>query len=266
MMTTTEPISHAFHTFLLSKFEGDDDEALAVLQRLEQELPSVLNDYFGAGLSDIYALTDPAAISDYRNRIANEPAISSQNRNVDPSYTEVLKWYRLFLKHQQATPQPMPVPGETGGDQADAGQGDVAADPLPPTPLPQKAETIFMEGDEAESHLPETYRRRNRELRDACIAYYRTKHDGHCVCECCGFEFKSFYGIDDDYIEVHHKTPFAQVSNERGEHLVDATRDLVPLCANCHRMIHRMVQGPPGSCMPWEEFRKKFQEHRNQNL
>jgi predicted HNH restriction endonuclease len=38
----------------------------------------------------------------------------------------------------------------------------------------------------------------------------------------------------DSYIEIHHVRP---LSVHEGE--VDPATDLVPLCANCHRMAHR---------------------------
>lgn len=39
-----------------------------------------------------------------------------------------------------------------------------------------------------------------------------------------------------DYIEVHHVVPLASREEEA---TVNPDTDLVVLCANCHRMIHR---------------------------
>ena len=56
-------------------------------------------------------------------------------------------------------------------------------------------------------------------------------------CAVCGFNFGSTYGRrGDGYIEVHHTKPLHVVD---GQHPVDLETDLVPVCANCHRMIHR---------------------------
>lgn len=55
------------------------------------------------------------------------------------------------------------------------------------------------------------------------------------ACEVCGFDFAEFYGDrGNEYIEVHHALPL----HESG---LTTTRlnDLILLCANCHRMIHR---------------------------
>lgn len=58
---------------------------------------------------------------------------------------------------------------------------------------------------------------------------------GH-KCKICGFDFNQVYGeeIADNYIEVHHVKQLAE-----GEQAVDPARDLLPVCANCHRMLHR---------------------------
>ncbi len=54
-------------------------------------------------------------------------------------------------------------------------------------------------------------------------------------CEVCGFDFEKVYGeLGSGYIEVHHKRPVSE-----GEHITDLNKDLVMLCSNCHRMIHR---------------------------
>ena len=91
-------------------------------------------------------------------------------------------------------------------------------------------------------------------LREACIEIFRQRHGGRIVCECCGFDFARAYDIKDEYIEVHHRFPFSQTE---GEHPVNAETDLVPLCANCHRMIHHGMGGG-GRCMTLEELKEKY--------
>jgi putative restriction endonuclease len=43
------------------------------------------------------------------------------------------------------------------------------------------------------------------------------------------------YGKDfaEGFIEVHHIVPLSA-----GEQVVDPAKDLIPVCANCHRMLH----------------------------
>ena len=56
-------------------------------------------------------------------------------------------------------------------------------------------------------------------------------------CMACGFDFEEKYGeLGKEFIEVHHVKPLYSLTEEVE---VDPATDLVCLCANCHRMIHR---------------------------
>ncbi|WP_049824410.1 HNH endonuclease [Desulfurivibrio alkaliphilus] len=56
-------------------------------------------------------------------------------------------------------------------------------------------------------------------------------------CVGCGFHFGETYGVrGEGFIEVHHNKPLAADGQAQ---VVDPKTDLTPLCANCHRMIHR---------------------------
>ncbi|MBL0423068.1 HNH endonuclease [Ramlibacter sp. AW1] len=76
---------------------------------------------------------------------------------------------------------------------------------------------------------------RNAAARTACIAAHG------CECAVCRFSFEKAYGaMGAGFIHVHHLTPLAS----QGEnHAVDPVRDLIPVCPNCHAMLHR--QDPP---------------------
>ena len=56
-------------------------------------------------------------------------------------------------------------------------------------------------------------------------------------CSVCGFDFEEFYGErGKGFIEIHHIKP---LSSSDQETVINPETDLVPVCANCHRMIHR---------------------------
>lgn len=56
-----------------------------------------------------------------------------------------------------------------------------------------------------------------------------------CYCHACGFDFEKAYGeLGKGYIQVHHIKPIS----ESGKTLIDPYTDLIPLCANCHSMVH----------------------------
>jgi 5-methylcytosine-specific restriction protein A len=78
---------------------------------------------------------------------------------------------------------------------------------------------------------------RSRPNRNACIAIHGLR------CKTCAFDFEQVYGeIGFQFIEVHHILP---VSLMGGEYRLSPARDLIPLCSNCHSMIHR--KNPPFS-------------------
>lgn len=86
---------------------------------------------------------------------------------------------------------------------------------------------------------------RNPASRAACISFHG------CTCKACGFDFGSTYGaIADGFIHVHHLTPISQMG---GEYVVDPLKDLVPLCANCHAVVHRL--DPP---LPIQDLRDRL--------
>lgn len=79
---------------------------------------------------------------------------------------------------------------------------------------------------------------RSREL--VAIAKEHYSKDGKIYCSACNFNFEIFYGnVGSGYIEIHHLNPiFAREDNFR-QSINDALSGVTPVCANCHRMIHR---------------------------
>lgn len=77
---------------------------------------------------------------------------------------------------------------------------------------------------------------RNQALRNKAIKLHGT------ICKVCGFDFKAKYGkLGEDFIEIHHLKPMFSLKKEVR---VDPLKDLVPLCSNCHKMIHRNAKQP----------------------
>lgn len=55
-------------------------------------------------------------------------------------------------------------------------------------------------------------------------------------CYCCNMDFGEVYGsFAEGYIEVHHTTPASQMGPG---YKVDPVAELVPVCSNCHSIIH----------------------------
>ena len=79
------------------------------------------------------------------------------------------------------------------------------------------------------------------------------------VCQVCGFDFYQHYGeLGKNYIEVHHIKPLSSLDEEV---IIDPYNDLVCLCANCHRMMHRNS----GHVMTVEELKRAYREWGESN-
>ena len=71
--------------------------------------------------------------------------------------------------------------------------------------------------------------------REAKRAWHQ-QNDGEIKCSVCRFSFSQVYGpIGKGFIEAHHKTPISELSTST----VLKVSDLVPVCSNCHSMLHR---------------------------
>lgn len=77
---------------------------------------------------------------------------------------------------------------------------------------------------------------RDRAARQACIDYHG------CVCAVCGLRFEERYGeLGEGFIHVHHVIPISQLG---ATYQINPLEDLVPVCPNCHAMLHRPRQRP----------------------
>lgn len=90
---------------------------------------------------------------------------------------------------------------------------------------------------------------RNPEARKICLE----KHGYDC--SVCGFNFEKAYGkIGHSFIHVHHIIPLHKI--KKG-YVVNGETDLIPVCPNCHSMLHREIDGKNLSV---DELRKLVKE------
>jgi 5-methylcytosine-specific restriction protein A len=72
---------------------------------------------------------------------------------------------------------------------------------------------------------------RNSKARSACIKHWGTS------CQVCSVSFEKRYGnIGKDFIHVHHLVPLSEIKRE---YIVNPKEDLLPVCPNCHAMLHK---------------------------
>ena len=99
-------------------------------------------------------------------------------------------------------------------------------------------EEIISEG-KTKTRCVQTHERSSR-LR--MIAIENFTHNNVISCDCCGFDFHSFYGPNYgvDCIEIHHIKPIFLYEGVSFEQTVaNALQNLLPVCPNCHRVIHK---------------------------
>lgn len=94
---------------------------------------------------------------------------------------------------------------------------------------------------------------RNREARDRCI------EAKGCKCAVCGMDFEQTYGdIGKGFIHVHHLIPISSIGED---YVIDPINHLVPVCPNCHNMLHR--KDPPYTP---EELKEKISKTKINKL
>ena len=102
-----------------------------------------------------------------------------------------------------------------------------------------KAETV-------KETLEETSKDYRETIKAACIDYYGA------ICDLCGFDYGYTYGeAFEKMIEVHN------VHGVLGDEILldtDPVKDLIPICCNCHQVIHS--QNPPISVEKMREMIK----------
>jgi hypothetical protein len=75
------------------------------------------------------------------------------------------------------------------------------------------------------------------------------KHDPLLRCDVCAFSFAEKYGdLGKDFIQAHHRVPLGKLDITQ-----TSVEDLVPVCANCHCMLHQ------GDGCTVEELRERLQ-------
>lgn len=129
-----------------------------------------------------------------------------------------------------------------------------------------EADDLQREAIEQGAHAPETAMRfeeggiqrslatryeRDRAARDACIAHHGAR------CHICQFEFQTAFGNTmAGFIHVHHVNPLSD-RQRTGRETTDPIKDMVPLCPNCHAVVHHKKDP-----LPVEEVRQLWQRQR----
>ena len=102
-----------------------------------------------------------------------------------------------------------------------------------PEEMEEEVEAPIVEG--AKRTITVNSYERDPRAKKKCKEYY-LKKDGRITCQVCGFDFGKVYGPEyDNMIHVHHIVPVSEIGEE---YEVDPVKDLIPVCPNCHMVLH----------------------------
>jgi 5-methylcytosine-specific restriction protein A len=106
---------------------------------------------------------------------------------------------------------------------------NLTGDELFPEEIPNHQLTTYIEG--AKKTIVVNAYERSTGAKEEC-----KKLNGH-DCIVCGFNFEKTFGeLGKHFIHVHHLVPLHQIGES---YKINPITDLVPICPNCHAMIHR---------------------------
>ena len=117
---------------------------------------------------------------------------------------------------------------------------------------PDEVNPVFYEG-KCRTITINTYER-DPEARAACLRHY-----GTYICQICGFDFARVYGaIGQEFIHVHHLHPIAALGQKEGGTVINPEADMLPVCPNCHTMLHTRKPEP----LTPDELKKEMSQQR----
>lgn len=208
----TQPISKVLYQF---KVIGQADQSeYPLAQQAFWKDRSQLNNIKGYAIFEKLKKVDKASLSfDYfiQNKLIPDAPIQGRRTDRDKASTDSI---RIFLAH---------IANEFNNETFATDYPDEAN-------LENKS---FPEG--AKQTVQVNRYERNPEARTKCLEIYGTR------CKVCEMSFAETYGyFAKDFIHVHHITPLHQISEN---YEVNPETDLIPVCPNCHAMLHRQENG-----------------------
>ena len=100
---------------------------------------------------------------------------------------------------------------------------------------------------------------------------WKIKKDNNYTCQACGLNYEKVYGEyskKKDFIEAHHIEPKFKVKSKAdlNKKMERKAEDFAILCANCHRMIHRMMRKENDRIISLNEFKEKINQKFKKNI
>ena len=219
---------------------ADEQKVKKLVDAIEVDLLNVIRSNQHVNIDDVYEFTDKEALGELVNMTNPGRSLAIQNEQSGGLLRDALTFYVGYLSSKK---HPLSEEEKRNGKKkSQLGASDTSAT-FNNTPEPESYDKL--EGRKHEDTV--TRYERDRGNRKKCIEHY-----GY-VCQVCGTNFEKTYGdLGKAFIEVHHLYPVAQ-----GERQVNPIEDLIPLCSNCHSMIHRL-----DDVSDWHKLRDLYIENK----
>ena len=219
---------------------ADEQKVKNIVDAIEVDLLKVIRSNQHVYIDDVYEFIDKEALGELINMTNRGRSLAIQNEQSGGLLRDALTFYVGYLSSKK---HPLSeVEKRNGKKKSQLGASDTSAT-FNNTPEPESYDKL--EGRKHEDTV--TRYERDRGNRKKCIEHY-----GY-VCQVCGTNFEKTYGdLGKAFIEVHHLYPVAQ-----GERQVNPIEDLIPLCSNCHSMIHRL-----DDVSDWHKLRDLYIENK----
>ena len=210
---------------------GNEDMLNWWVEFMENELLDFIRQK-GVAVESIYTLTDKGVISNLQREAEG---VTRQALRIYEAFLSS-KWHPINVASKKALGK-----GEKKHTQKTNGT-DTSSTIAPAKPIIKLVEGAKLQERDREIH------QRNPKLRQLCIEAFGSEYK----CVVCGMNFVKCYGeIGKEFIEIHHLKP---ISETDGEHEVDPAKEMIPLCSNCHSMIHRLED--PAD---WQKLKDMFE-------
>ena len=191
----------------------------------ESALGEFIRTYIDSDFKGIYEVTIHRFYDEIRLAIPRDASMKSANLSSGGKISNAIKMYSQFLQSKYFPQPKRPT------------KKDQVPKPEQPSVPPKPKERELTEGEKKHVKQEREVVKRNPLIRQACIDKYGYQ------CQCCGMNFTDFYGeeLGSRFIEVHHMKMISTYDDSLPD---DYVENLVPLCSNCHSMIHHGPDGP----------------------
>lgn len=195
----------------------------------EKELPMFIRKHEDSNFAGIYDELDHNYYDRVRNKIAINSAMRDEDNTHNNRFSQHLKTWSDFLESQvfKALFKRKVKAKET-------------------TKKNEKTKISASAVSEAKPFREETEGERKHVTKEMDVIYRNPSLRQQCLdkygyqCQCCGMDFAEMYGeeLGANFIEVHHLRPISTFEKDGVPE--NFLGNLVPLCSNCHSMIHHI--------------------------